>query len=79
VARADSERSWEDFARDLAAVHRSTTGSQFGWDHDGYLGRFRQVNNWTTNGHQFFAQHRLQRYLSEPAVGPAPGQAGAPR
>jgi fructosamine-3-kinase len=68
VARDDSERSWEEFARDLAAAHRSTTGTKFGWDHDGYLGRFRQVNTWTANGHQFFAQHRLQRYLSEPAV-----------
>ena len=36
VARDDSERSWEEFARDLAAAHRSTTGTKFGWDHDGY-------------------------------------------
>jgi fructosamine-3-kinase len=35
--------------------------TQFGWHHDGYLGRFRQVNTWTTSGHQFFAEHRLLR------------------
>jgi len=68
AARDDSERSWERFARDLAAAHGSTAGTQFGWHHDGYLGRFRQVNIWTASGHQFFAEHRLLRYLSEPAV-----------
>ena len=64
----DSEQSWERFARDLAAAHRSTAGARFGWPHDGYLGRLRQVNTWTTSGHQFFAEHRLLRYLSEPAA-----------
>ena len=68
AARDDSERSWERFARDLAAAHRGTAGTQFGWHRDGYLGRFRQVNTWTASGHQFFAEHRLLRYLSEPAV-----------
>ena len=68
AARDDSERSWERFARDLAAAHRSTAGTQFGWHRNGYLGRFRQVNTWTASGHQFFAEHRLLRYLSEPAV-----------
>ena len=64
----DSEQSWERFARDLAAAHRSTAGNRFGWPHDGYLGRLRQVNTWTASGHQFFAEHRLLRYLSEPAA-----------
>ncbi len=67
-ARDDSEQSWEGFARDLAAAHRSTTGNRFGWHRDGYLGRFRQVNTWAGGGHEFFAEHRLLRYLSEPGV-----------
>src|SRR5262249_35664654 len=50
---AGGERSWERFARDLAAAHRATTGDRFGWHHDGYLGQFRQVNTWTGNGHEF--------------------------
>jgi fructosamine-3-kinase len=66
--RDDSERSWEQFALDLAAAHRSTAGNRFGWHHDGYLGRFRQVNSWTASGHEFFAEHRLLRYLREPAA-----------
>jgi fructosamine-3-kinase len=35
AARDDSERSWERFAHDLAAAHRSTAGTQFGWHRDG--------------------------------------------
>jgi fructosamine-3-kinase len=66
--RADDDGSWERFARDLATVHTSTAGDRFGWDHHGYLGRLRQVNTWTASGYEFFAQHRLLRYLSEPAA-----------
>lgn len=66
---ADGERSWEGFARDLAAAHRTTAGNRFGWHHDGYLGQFRQVNTWAASGHEFFAEYRLLRYLSEPLAG----------
>ena len=65
----DGERSWAGFARDLAAAHRGPAGRRFGWHRDGYLGRFRQVNTWTDDGHEFFAEHRLLRYLSEPLAG----------
>jgi fructosamine-3-kinase len=65
---ADSEQCWEGFARDLAAAHRSTAGDRFGWPRDGYLGRLRQVNTPAASGHQFFAEHRLLRYLTEPAA-----------
>ncbi len=64
--RDDGERSWEAFADDLAALHRGTAGDRFGWQHDGYLGRLRQINTWTVDGHDFFAQNRLLRYLAEP-------------
>jgi fructosamine-3-kinase len=66
--RGDSERSWERLALDLAAAHRSTTGSRFGWRRDSYLGPARQVNTWTASGHEFFAEHRLLRYLGEAGV-----------
>ena len=68
AARDDSESSWEAFAHDLAALHRSTVQDLFGWPHDGYLGRVVQQNPWTANGHEFFAQHRVLRYLDEPFV-----------
>jgi fructosamine-3-kinase len=68
AARDDSESSWEAFAHDLAALHRSTVHEGFGWARDGYLGRVVQRNPWTAGGHEFFAQHRLLRYLDEPLV-----------
>jgi fructosamine-3-kinase len=67
-AREDSGASWEAFAVALADFHRDTAGDRFGWDHDGYLGRFRQENAWTGSGHEFFAERRLLRYLREPRV-----------
>ena len=67
-ARQDTPEAWERFGRDLAAVHRGTVHNRFGWPRDGYLGRLRQVNTWTASGHEFFAEHRLLRYLREPAA-----------
>lgn len=64
----DSPAAWERFAQDLAAAHRGTAHDRFGWHRDGYLGRLRQLNTWTTSGHEFFAEYRLLRYLREPAV-----------
>ncbi len=66
--RDDSEASWEAFAHDLAALHRGTAHEMFGWASDGYLGRVVQQNPWTADGHAFFAQHRVLRYLDEPLV-----------
>ena len=68
AARDDSESSWEAFAHDLAALHRSTVHEMFGWARAGYLGRVVQQNPWTASGHEFFAQHRVLRYLDEPLV-----------
>ena len=68
ATRDDSESSWEAFAHDLAALHRGTVHEAFGWPHDGYLGRVVQRNSWTANGHEFFVQHRVLRYLDEPLV-----------
>ena len=68
ASRDDSERSWERLAHDLAAVHRGTVHDRFGWHGNGYLGRVVQRNPWSANGHEFFVQHRLLRYLDEPLV-----------
>ena len=66
VPRSDTAGSWEAFARDMAGAHRALASVRFGWPADGWLGRLRQVNTWNTDGHEFFAEHRLLRYLSEP-------------
>jgi fructosamine-3-kinase len=60
---------WERLGRLLATLHLSTrdrTGGRFGWHQDGWLGRLRQDNTWDTNGHRFFAERRLLRWLPEP-------------
>ena len=68
ATRDDSKSSWEAFAHDLAALHRNAVHEAFGWPHDGYLGRVVQRNSWTANGHEFFVQNRVLRYLDEPLV-----------
>jgi fructosamine-3-kinase len=54
-------------------MHSGTAHDLFGWSRDGYLGRLPQVNTWTADGHEFFAEHRLLRYLREPGVEAALG------
>ncbi|MGZ0151354.1 fructosamine kinase family protein [Kribbella sp. WER1] len=56
---------WEDAGRALALQH-ARTADRFGYDRDNYLGVLPQRNPWTTDGHAFFAEHRLLRYLEEP-------------
>ncbi|WP_405850404.1 fructosamine kinase family protein [Streptomyces niveus] len=65
-APADAE-FWERAGHAVAALH-GTVGDRFGWAADGWLGRLPQRNPWTTDGHAFFAEHRLLRYLEEPLV-----------
>lgn len=59
---------WEQLAHTLAHLHLTTTHDRFGWDRDNWLGRHRQENTWTADGHEFFARHRLLRWLPEPRV-----------
>ncbi|RQX13640.1 aminoglycoside phosphotransferase [Micromonospora arida] len=66
--RPRSEAFWEQFAHLLARLHLTTTHPRFGWHHDNWLGRRRQVNTWNDDGFAFFAEHRLLRWLDEPRV-----------
>ena len=67
-SRPSSEALWEQLAHTLAHLHTSTTYSGFGWHRDNWLGRRRQINTWEEDGFDFFAQHRLLRWLNEPRV-----------
>jgi fructosamine-3-kinase len=60
-----SEPDWENFGRAVAQQHRHTN-ERFGYAYDNYLGPLPQINTWTDDGHEFFSQHRVLRYLSEP-------------
>lgn len=62
---AASPTYWEDAGRALALQHEQTA-DKFGYHRDNYLGTLPQRNPWTTDGHTFFAEQRLLRYLEEP-------------
>jgi fructosamine-3-kinase len=61
----ETDAFWESAGRAIAALH-DVRGPRFGWDHDGWLGVLPQRNTWHDDGHAFFAEHRLLRYLDEP-------------
>ncbi|WP_344662483.1 fructosamine kinase family protein [Catenulispora subtropica] len=63
----DSPRFWEAAAHAVAALHDHTS-SRYGWHRDGTLGRLVQENAWDDDGHRFFAERRVLRYLGEPNV-----------
>ena len=66
--RPNGEAFWEQLGRLLAALHTTTVTDRFGWHREGWLGRMRQENGWTSDGHEFFAHRRVLRWLPEPEV-----------
>jgi hypothetical protein len=63
----DQVRFLECAGRAVAALH-GVHGKRFGWHRDGWLDRLPQRNGWNIDGHGFFAERRLLRYLHEPNV-----------
>jgi fructosamine-3-kinase len=49
---------WLQFGRELAALHQHTR-SEFGFDHQNYIGSTVQPNEWHPDGYVFFAEKRL--------------------
>ena len=64
----DSTAFWQRLGEDIAALQASTRVQQHGWSGDNWLGGLPQRNTWDADGHRFFAEHRIQRYLEEPKV-----------
>ncbi|MDX3004178.1 fructosamine kinase family protein [Kribbella solani] len=56
---------WADAGRALAAQHQRTA-DKFGYHQDNYLGTLAQRNPWMADGHAFFVEHRLLRFLERP-------------
>ncbi|MDZ7695283.1 MAG: fructosamine kinase family protein [Balneolaceae bacterium] len=54
--------SAEDFGRELAAQHK-VTEERFGLNHDNYIGKLPQSNNWQENWVDFFIQQRMEPQL----------------
>lgn len=53
---------WEEFARELAALHRNTD-EKFGLNHDNYMGSLKQGNNYHSDWYSFFAEERLEKQI----------------
>jgi len=49
---------WQELARLLATLHQCTR-EQFGFINDNYIGESVQSNTSTSDGYEFFAEHRL--------------------
>jgi len=62
---SNSTQSWEEMGRQLAAMHQATPplprGRQggFGWDINNTIGSTPQINTWTSDWAEFFAEYRL--------------------
>lgn len=52
-------QSWQAMGQQLAALHRATSGSGFGWERPNTIGSTPQVNPWTTSWVEFWAEHRI--------------------
>ena len=57
------EHFFEDFGHRLASLHRHSTGPQFGWDHDNYIGSNPQSNKQCKDWVTFFAEYRMRVQL----------------
>lgn len=51
--------AWEEMGKQLAAMHQYQQADKFGWDINNTIGSTPQINDWTTNWADFFAQHRI--------------------
>ena len=50
---------WSVLGEGLAQIHL-TMGESFGFSEDNFIGSTVQINSWTDDGHEFFAEHRLR-------------------
>jgi len=51
--------AWEEMGKQLAAMHKTSNFKGFGWHENNTIGSTPQINNWTTDWADFFAEHRI--------------------
>ncbi|NEP59460.1 MAG: fructosamine kinase family protein [Symploca sp. SIO2G7] len=60
---SQNNQSWIEMGRQLAAMHRATPSQEsqgkFGWNENNTIGSTPQINTWTTDWGEFFAEHRI--------------------
>jgi fructosamine-3-kinase len=54
-----SSQASEAMGRQLAAMHKFGGASQFGWERNNTIGSTPQINDWTSNWADFFAEYRI--------------------
>ncbi|QLE55764.1 fructosamine kinase family protein [Nostoc sp. TCL26-01] len=52
-------KSWAEMGRKLGIMHQATSQKGFGWDVNNTIGSTPQINTWTADWAEFYAQHRL--------------------
>jgi fructosamine-3-kinase len=55
--------NWPEMGRQLALLHRATQAQGFGWHQDNTIGETPQLNPWTRDWPDFFAEHRIGHQL----------------
>ncbi len=53
------DKPWEEMGRQLAAMHQRGRADRFGWERNNTIGSTPQINTWTANWGDFFAEHRI--------------------
>ncbi|AFZ13549.1 Fructosamine/Ketosamine-3-kinase [Crinalium epipsammum PCC 9333] len=63
LGRGSGNQNWEEMGRKLAAMHQWTLPSfalgNFGWEINNTIGSTPQINTWTQNWAEFFAEYRI--------------------
>ncbi len=54
-----SSQSWEEMGGQLAFMHKAGGSSQFGWERNNTIGSTPQINTWTSDWAEFFAEYRI--------------------
>lgn len=70
--KSRNRKYWEDFAGQLAGMHRAATdglvsGGTYGFDRDNYIGRRRQINTGSDSWISFFRGCRLEPQFQDAA------------
>ncbi len=69
LGRGGGNQAWEEMGRQLAAMHKwqpsessrlqGEVRGMFGWDRNNTIGSTPQINPWTSDWAEFFAEHRI--------------------
>lgn len=59
----DASEDWFACGSQLARLHQTATGAQYGWPRDNFIGRSPQVNTLADNWATFFAESRIGAML----------------